>query len=339
MRLLNPMISALPVAEAHKPLAPDEREELRAWLKATVDASEHGMRHEGQYEGRRHGITDGAWVRKAAHNHSVQSSLAAMSFGAWAGNDEYFKVGIDQWFITLESARKDGSLPIETRRGAAGALLPGQDHHRPGPDCGAGPRAGDGPLLAGARPRADDPPRGQVHARRDGGSNAGRGIRLGEPLTEVGAKVQGLQGAVAERGELHVEFRGAVHAAVPAPCEHEPDEERAAEWADGHADECRLEGRVFLRIGSGWMRSASIRPHLDGAGRINGVENRSKDQACDGSTNKYGRPRSIPSCRCGTCCTSRILWNNFCRIHQNTRCTPAMEARLDEELNDSKSLD
>lgn len=126
MRLLNPMISALAIAEADKPLAPDEREELRAWLKATVDASEHGMRREGKYEGRKHGMADGAWVRKAAHNHSVQSSLAAMSYGAWTGNDEYFQVGIDQWFITLESARKDGSLPIETRRGAAALYYHGR---------------------------------------------------------------------------------------------------------------------------------------------------------------------------------------------------------------------
>ena len=37
---------------------------------------------------------------------------------ARANEPEYFKTGVDQWFITLDSMRRNGSLPIETRRGA-----------------------------------------------------------------------------------------------------------------------------------------------------------------------------------------------------------------------------
>jgi len=124
MRLLNPMISALPFAEADQPMAPDARRTVDAWLKKKVDEAEHEM--QGDYEGRKHGLTDGIHVRKAAHNHSVQSSLAAMSYGAWTGDDNYFKTGLDQWFITLGSARPDGSLPIETRRGSAALYYQGR---------------------------------------------------------------------------------------------------------------------------------------------------------------------------------------------------------------------
>ena len=118
MRLLNPLISALAIAEANEPMSRTAREKVDTWLKQKVDEAAHGMRHEGYYEGRRHGITDGRYVRKAAHNHAVQSSLAAMSYGAWVGDDKYFQTGLEQWFITLDSMRADGSLPIETRRGA-----------------------------------------------------------------------------------------------------------------------------------------------------------------------------------------------------------------------------
>ena len=126
MRLLNPMTSALAIAEANETMSADARKKLDAWLREKVDEAEHGMRNDGDYEGRRHGIADGMWVRKAAHNHAVQSSLAAMSFGAWVSDDEYFKTGLEQWHITLDSMRKDGSLPIETRRGAAALYYHGR---------------------------------------------------------------------------------------------------------------------------------------------------------------------------------------------------------------------
>ena len=114
MYLLGPMISALSVAEQFSPLATSDRESIDKWLKRKVKQYRHGMRHEGRYNGGKHGTT----ARKAAHNHAVQSSIAAMSYGAWVNDKKHFKTGIEQWFITLESMRKDGSLPIETRRGA-----------------------------------------------------------------------------------------------------------------------------------------------------------------------------------------------------------------------------
>ena len=49
-----------------------------------------------------------------------------MSYGAWSNNKKYFKTGVDQWFITLKSMRRDGSLPIETRRGARALFYHGR---------------------------------------------------------------------------------------------------------------------------------------------------------------------------------------------------------------------
>jgi poly(beta-D-mannuronate) lyase len=49
-----------------------------------------------------------------------------MSLGAFLGESELFNVGINQWFITLGSMRSDGSLPIETRRGARALFYHGR---------------------------------------------------------------------------------------------------------------------------------------------------------------------------------------------------------------------
>lgn len=122
MRLLAPMIAALGVAEQFSPLGSTNRRVLDPWLRQKVDEYEHGRRGAGSYRAGKHGTT----ARRAAHNHAVQSSLAAMSYGAWANDAKYFKTGVDQWFITLESMRRNGSLPIETRRGARALFYHGR---------------------------------------------------------------------------------------------------------------------------------------------------------------------------------------------------------------------
>ena len=119
--LLTPMISALSVAEQLSPLPHQDREIVDKWIKEKVDGSENGMRHKGNYKGGR----DGTHARKAAHNHAIVSSMTAMSYGAWTNNRKYFQTGLDQWFITLRSMRRDGSLPIETRRGARALFYTG----------------------------------------------------------------------------------------------------------------------------------------------------------------------------------------------------------------------
>ena len=122
MRLLAPMIAALSVAEQFSPLESSARETLNQWLKRKVDQYEHGLRKLGRYKGGRHGTT----ARRAANNHAIQSSIAAMSYGAWVNDRKYFKTGLEQWFITLGSMRSDGSLPIETRRGARALFYHGR---------------------------------------------------------------------------------------------------------------------------------------------------------------------------------------------------------------------
>ena len=122
MRLLNPLISALGVAEAFVPMSLENRKIVDPWLAKIKSNFEHGMRSEGNYNGG----DMGTFARKAAHNHAIQSSLVAMSYGSWIGDDNAFSLGLEQWNITLSSMRKDGSLPIETRRGARALFYQGR---------------------------------------------------------------------------------------------------------------------------------------------------------------------------------------------------------------------
>ncbi len=108
------MIAALGIAEQHSPLADRDRSVPEPWLGARLKAFENRMIDRYDYIMPKENLR----VRSAAHSHLVQSSIASMSFGAWSDDPGYFQTGIDQWQITLGSMRDDGSLPIETRRGA-----------------------------------------------------------------------------------------------------------------------------------------------------------------------------------------------------------------------------
>ncbi len=122
MRLTGPMATALGVAWNKFEAPISEKKQIIKWLEKIHSSFEHGMRNDGFYDP----LFDGFYARYAGHNHAVQSSIAGMSIGALTGNKDLFITGIDQWFITLDTMREDGSLPIETRRGTKAMLYLGR---------------------------------------------------------------------------------------------------------------------------------------------------------------------------------------------------------------------
>ena len=122
MRLTGPMASAVGVAWNVKDYPKDERQKVIAWLGQISNAFEHGFRDGSRYKASK----DGFDALKAGHNHAAQSSIALMSVAALTGDRAGFITGIDQWFLTLDTMRSDGSLPIETRRGARAMFYHGR---------------------------------------------------------------------------------------------------------------------------------------------------------------------------------------------------------------------
>ncbi len=122
MRLLVPLISALGIAEQHSPLPAEDRKIVDPWLKKIFDAFEHGERNDRRYNMPKEDLV----VYKSGHNHAAFSSISAMSYGAWTNDPAYFRIGLDQWRLTLGSMRPDGSLPVETRRGSRALFYSGR---------------------------------------------------------------------------------------------------------------------------------------------------------------------------------------------------------------------
>tara|TARA_R110002110_G_scaffold122424_2_gene298619 strand:+ start:535 stop:1788 length:1254 start_codon:yes stop_codon:yes gene_type:complete len=94
---------------------------IRGWLHRLLTQASHMMRDGSYYR-----EADMNNAPKAAHNHAAASAAAWMAFGAQWNDAEAFRHGIEQWFITLRTIRDDGSLPIETRRGARAVFYQGR---------------------------------------------------------------------------------------------------------------------------------------------------------------------------------------------------------------------
>ena len=121
LRVVRPFLGAYSIAKATVNPPTETDELIRQWMHRTVKRASHMMRTEGEY------TQAGAMgTAKAAHNHAAASSAAWMAYGAMWGDDTAFQYGLEQWFITLGSMRQNGSLPIETRRGARALFYTGR---------------------------------------------------------------------------------------------------------------------------------------------------------------------------------------------------------------------
>ena len=58
-----------------------------------------------------------AGVPKRAHNHALSSAISHMQLGILLGDDKLFRTAFKNFKAAIKYQRKDGSMPIETRRG------------------------------------------------------------------------------------------------------------------------------------------------------------------------------------------------------------------------------
>ena len=87
---------------------------LDKWIKRKVlDFRKDHKKHSKKIY-RKYGLN----VPLAAGNHYVLSATSSMILGSWLGDEDFFKIGLAQWDLTLGTMREDGSLPHETARGS-----------------------------------------------------------------------------------------------------------------------------------------------------------------------------------------------------------------------------
>ena len=101
-RVLLPTIVAFAIVRDDPSLEPAARERVRAWLERLVEA-------------RRPPRADEVTARN--NHHYLRGSVDA-AWGALVGDDARFRGGLAAYRDAIATMRPDGSLPLETRRGA-----------------------------------------------------------------------------------------------------------------------------------------------------------------------------------------------------------------------------
>jgi hypothetical protein len=107
----SPMISAYSFAKQVIKVSDEDDELIKKWFTKIVKKNEHLM-YSKTYD---YGGASG--TPKRAHNHALMSAVAHMSLGILISNDKIFRKAFKNYEAAIKYQRKDGSLPIETRRG------------------------------------------------------------------------------------------------------------------------------------------------------------------------------------------------------------------------------
>jgi poly(beta-D-mannuronate) lyase len=105
-RTMLPTLVAFALVRDDPALTPDRRERIERWLAHLVR-----LRGSARPESASGDVT-------ARNNHAYLRASVSMAWGALRGDAGGFRAGIDAYRQALRDMRADGSLPLETRRGA-----------------------------------------------------------------------------------------------------------------------------------------------------------------------------------------------------------------------------
>ena len=93
---------------------PEEEDKIiKNWFKKIVKKNEHLMYKYSNYKSG----SGATGVPKRAHNHALSSAMSHMQLGILIDNDKLFRTAFRNFEAAIKYQRKDGSMPIETRRG------------------------------------------------------------------------------------------------------------------------------------------------------------------------------------------------------------------------------
>jgi len=98
-RLMLPTVVAFSIIRDG--LSDEEKQKLIAWIDPLVRRTDQIFEGSVDY-----------------NNHRYLADSVLMAWGSVTGDQELYRKGIDRFHIILDDARADGSLPLETRRGA-----------------------------------------------------------------------------------------------------------------------------------------------------------------------------------------------------------------------------
>jgi len=104
-RTLFPVIVSYSLVRDQPDVPEDARQRIEAWLDRLVWRRGAGRERDPD-------------LSSSQNNHRYLSDSVTMAWGILRGDDEAFRQGIERYVAALAQMRRDGSLPLETARGA-----------------------------------------------------------------------------------------------------------------------------------------------------------------------------------------------------------------------------
>ena len=111
--IASPMMAAYSFAKQVIAVPENEDKIIKDWFKRIVKKNEHLMYEYSNYKPE----SGAGGVPKRAHNHALSSAMSHMQLGILFNDNKLFRTAFKNFEAAIKYQRKDGSMPIETRRG------------------------------------------------------------------------------------------------------------------------------------------------------------------------------------------------------------------------------
>jgi len=111
--IASPMMAAYSFAKQVIVIPENEDKIIKDWFKKIVKKNEHLMYEYSNYKSG----SGAVGVPKRAHNHALSSAMSHMQLGILLNDNKLFRKAFKNFEAAIKYQRKDGSMPIETRRG------------------------------------------------------------------------------------------------------------------------------------------------------------------------------------------------------------------------------
>ena len=120
--IASPMMAAYSFAKQILDIPKKEDKIIKDWFKKIVKKNEHLMYNYSNYKSG----SGAAGTPKRAHNHALSSAMSHMQLGILLNEDKIFRTAFRNYEAAIKYQRKDGSMPIETRRGGRAMFYQGR---------------------------------------------------------------------------------------------------------------------------------------------------------------------------------------------------------------------
>ena len=119
--IASPMLAAYSFVKQAIDVPSEEDQIIKKWFKKIVKKNEHLMYNQIYKKN-----TQATGVPKRAHNHALSSAIAHMELGVLLNDKKLFRKAFKNFEAAIRYQRKDGSLPIEVRRGGRAMFYQGR---------------------------------------------------------------------------------------------------------------------------------------------------------------------------------------------------------------------